>query len=212
MAAKESEAAGQLKDSRDTSKASRESCNTESSSNEEQKVLFALASDTDSVESLDMQSKCEQDTDTQAHEDSNKELDTSDSGLFAYQRTKRLSSSDSYLSHQDSMKTMPWYASSLDFDVGPDVKGTDLESPQLQLDKISESHLETKLEELHLGHAGHRTMNRTSTPAHEVRFNPGEDEISVVPLKPVKEEFDNDMGGRSSPESSGRGLYLESII
>ena len=205
VTAKDSDAAGQLKNSRDVTKENREVCNAESSANEEHKVVFCMASDTDSVESFEMQSKAEQDTHSHPSEDSNKPMDDTDSGLFA-PRTSRLSSSDSYLSHQDSMKSMPWYGSSLDFDVGPyATKCSGSESQQLQLDKISESSLESKIEDLHLGHGDQRTLNRTSTPAHEVRFGPGEEGGSAVPLKPVKEEFDHDMGGRSSPESSGRG-------
>lgn len=206
VTAKDSEAASQLQDSKDVSKESRESCNTQRrSATEEQKVVFSVASDTDSVDSLEIPSKTEQDTDSHPDEDSSKALDSTDSGLFA-QRAKRLSSSDSYLSHQDSMKSMPWYGSSLDFDVGPYAKFPGSESQQL--DKISESSLETKLDDLHLGHGHHRAMNRTSTPTREVRFAPGDEEGSAVPLKPLKEEFDHDTGSRSSRESSGRGWCL----
>ena len=199
MTAKDSEAAGQPQDSKDVSK---ESFNTESTATDEHKVAFSLVSDTDSVESLDMQSKTEHDTDTRTDA-----MDATDSGLFP-PRMKRLSSSDSYLSHQDSMKSMPWYGSSLDFDVGPYAKCTGMESQQLQLDKISESSLEPNLEDLHLGHGRNRTMNRTSTPAHEVRLGAEEEMGSPAPLKLVKVGFDLDMGGRSSPESSGRGLFV----
>lgn len=197
--AEDSKAAGQPKDSKDVNK---ESCNTERTTTDEHRVVFSLAKDTDSVESLDMQSKTEHDTDTQADA-----MDATDSGLFP-PRMKRLSSSDSYLSHQDSMKSMPWYGSSLDFDVGPYGKCAGLESQQSQLDKISESSLEPNLEDLHLGHGCDRTMNRTSTPAHEVRLAGEEEMGSPAPLKLVKVGFDLDMGGRSSPDSSGRGLFV----
>lgn len=199
VTAEDAKAAGQPKDSKDEHKGS---CNTESTATNEHRVAFSLVNDTDSVESLDMQSKTEHDTDTQAGA-----MDATDSGLFP-PRMKRLSSSDSYLSHQDSIKSMPWYGSSLDFDVGPYAKCAGLESQQSQLDKISESSLEPNLEDLHLGHRRDRTMNRTSTPAHEVRLA-GEGEMgSPTPLKIVKVGFDLDMGGRSSPESSGGGLFV----
>ncbi|KAJ7379788.1 hypothetical protein OS493_012534 [Desmophyllum pertusum] len=122
-------------------------------------------------------------------------MDATDAGLFSL-RSHRLSSSDSYLSTQDNAKSMAWYGSSLDFDVGPYSKCAGSESPKL-LDKISESSLESKLEELH-----HRPMNRTSTPSHEVRLGAGEEGV-VEPLTPVIEEFNHDVGGGSSPESSG---------
>lgn len=205
--AKESEAAGQLQDSKDVIHQSRQSFHTESTVSEEHKVVFNLAGDTDSVESLEMHSKTEHDTDVIADDTSIKAEDDVDGGLFPT-RTSRLSSTDSYLSHQDSMKSLPWYGSSLDFDVGPYSKYPSSE-PQnlLQLDKISESSLERNLEDLHVGPGPHRTMNRTSTPAHEVRLEIGEVGGNAAPLRPVKEEFDHDMGGRSSPESSGRGLF-----
>ena len=189
VTAKETEAAGQFQLSKDANKESRES------TNEEHKVGFSLASDTDSVESLEMQSKADQDTDVDATD-----------GRFK-QRLNRLSSSDSYLSSQDNVKSMAWYGSSLDFDVSPCSKYQGSESPKM-LDKISESSLETKLEDLHLGH--HRPLNRTSTPSHEVRVGEGEEGMAQ-PLKPVKEEFNHDIGGGSSAESSGRGLCLNRI-
>ena len=189
----DSDAAGQRKEPKGISKETKEKCNTESNTNEEQKAVFSLASDTDSIESLEMHSKSEHDTDSQANEDPSKAVDATD-GLPT-RRTQRLSSSDSYFSHQDS-KTMPWYASSLDFEMGPDAKLAGSESPQLHLDRINESHLEANLDELH--QVNHRTLNKTSTPSREVRFVPG-----------GKGEFDHDMGGRSSPDSSGRGLCFE---
>ena len=189
----DSDAAGQRKEPKGISKETKEKCNTESNTNEEQKAVFSLASDTDSMESVEMHSKSEHDTDSHANEDPSKAVDTTD-GLPT-QRTQRLSSSDSYFSHQDS-KTMPWYASSLDFEMGPDAKLAGSESPQLHLDRINESHLEANLDELH--QVNHRTLNKTSTPSREVRFVPG-----------GKGEFDHDMGGRSSPDSSGRGLCFE---
>lgn len=186
--AKEAEAAGQFQLSKDASKESKEN------TNEEHKVAFSMASDTDSLDSLDMQSKAEQDTDVRVNDESNKPMDATDAGLFSL-RSHRLSSSDSYLSTQDNAKSMAWYGSSLDFDVGPYSKCAGSESPKL-LDKISES----SLEELH-----HRPMNRTSTPSHEVRLGAGEEGV-VEPLTPVIEEFNHDVGGGSSPESSGIGL------
>jgi len=196
VTAKETEAAGQL--SKDAVRK-----DSKESSHVEQKVSFALASDTDSLDSLDIQSKTDQDTETQANEES---VDATDVGLFS-QRINRLGSSDSYLSSQDNVKS--WYGSSLDFDVSSCSKYPGSESPKL-LDKISESSLESKLEELHLGKVSHRSMNRTSTPSHEVRTDHGE-VGNVETLSPVKEEFDHDTGGGSSQESSGRGLFLYNV-
>lgn len=175
------------------------------STHEEHKVSFSLASDTDSLESLEMQSKTEQDTEGHANEESNKPVDATDGGIFS-QRLNRLSSSDSYLSSQDNVKSMAWYGSSLDFDVGQGPNYAGSESPKL-LDKINESSLESKLEELRLGQVPHKSMNRTSTPSHGVRFGQGE-EGNVEPLSAVKEEFNHDTGGRSSAESSGGGLHI----
>lgn len=198
VTAKETEAAGQL--SKDAMRK-----DSKESSHEEHKVAFSLASDTDSLDSLDMQSKAEQGTEVHANEDSDKPVDATDAGLFS-QRLNRLSSSDSYLSSQDNVKSMAWYGSSLDFDVSSCSKYPGSESPKL-LDKINESSLESKLEELPLGQVNHKSMNRTSTPSYEVRLDQGE-VGNVEPLSPVKEEFNHDMGGRSSPESSGRGLHV----
>lgn len=205
MTAEDSDVAGRLKEPKSISKETKEKSNTESNTNEEQKTVFSLASDSDSVDSLEMHSKSEHDTDSHANEDPSKAVDTTD-GLCT-QRTQRLSSSDSYFSHQDSLKAMPWYASSLDFETGPDGKLAGSESPQLHLDRINESHLEVNLDELH--QVNHRTLNKTSTPSREVRFVPEGKGVSSEPLKSVKGEFDHDVGGRSSPNSSGTGLYFE---
>lgn len=199
---KETEAAGQFQPSKDAiRKESKES------TTEEHKVAFSLASDTDSLESLEMQSKAEHDTEVHANEESDKPVDATDVGIFS-QRLNRLSSSDSYLSSQDNVKSMAWYGSSLDFD-STCTKYAGSESPKL-LDKINESSLESKLEDLHLGQVSHRSMNRTSTPSHEVRLVQGE-EGNMEPSSPVKEEFNHDTGSRSSPESSGGGLYIYGI-
>lgn len=203
VTAKEAEAAGQVQLAKDAAmhKESKES------TYEKHKVAFSVASDTDSVESLEMlQSKADQVTDMHANEDSDKPLDATDVGIFS-QRLNRLSSSDSYLSSQDNMKSMAWYGSSLDFDVGSGTKYASSESPKL-LDKINESSLESRLEDLHLGPVPHKSMNRTSTPSHEVRFGQGEEGGNVELLSPVKEEYNHDMGGRSSTESSGGGLHI----
>lgn len=196
---KESETAGQL--SKDAVRK-----DSKESSHEEQRVTFSMASDTDSLDSLDVQSKADQDTEVHANEESDKPVDAIDAGLFS-QRMNRLSSSDSYLSSQDNVKS--WYGSSLDFDVSSCSKYPGSESLKL-LAKINESSLESKLEELHLAQVNHRSLNRTSTPSHEVRLDQGE-VGNVEPLSPVKEEFNHDTEGRSSPESSGRGLYVRSL-
>lgn len=198
VARKDTEAAGQLQPSKDANKESKES------STEEPKVSFTLASDTDSVESLEMPSRADEDAGAMANEDSENMPD----GRFR-QRLNRLSSSDSYLSSQDNMKSMAWYGSSLDFDVSPSSKyAPGCESPKM-LGKIDESSLESKLEDLQLSQ--HRPVYRTSTPSRDARLGEGEEGV-LQPLTTVKEEFNHDIGGRSSAESSGRGLYLKSIF
>lgn len=195
---KDTEAAGQLQPSKDANKESKES------STEEPKVGFTLASDTDSVESLDMPSRADEDAGAMANED----YENMPDGRFR-QRLNRLSSSDSYLSSQDNMKSMAWYGSSLDFDVSPCSKyAPGSESPKM-LGKIDESSLESKLEDLQLSQ--HRPVYRTSTPSRDARLGEGEEGV-LQPLTTVKEEFNHDTGGRSSAESSGRGLYLKSIF
>ena len=74
----DSDAAGQRKEPKGISKETKEKCNTESDTNEEQKAVFSLASDTDSIESLEMHSKSEHDTDSQANEDPSKAVDATD--------------------------------------------------------------------------------------------------------------------------------------
>lgn len=197
---KDSEVAGQLSDPKNGGKDNQETSHTASIStvNEETRVPFSLASDTDSVDSLEIQSKTDQDAVTGMEQDSIKTTDATD-GFFP-SRANRLSSVDSYLSREDSMKSLPWYGSSLDFEVAPYTSV----SQQSHLEKINESNLEPNLEDLHLGTGHHRTMNRTSTPAHEVRLAREGEGDYAAPLKPVTVEFDHDLGGRSSPESSGR--------
>lgn len=204
---KGSEVAGQLTELENVSKENREASQTESISTkrEESRVPFSLASDTESVDSLDIQSKTEQDTVADTDQDSAKPADTTD-GSLCPPRLHRLSSSDSYLSREDSTKSLLWYGSSLDFEVGPFAKCNSLEPQQSHLKTINESNLEAKLGELQPGQGRYTTIHRTSTPAHEVRLALDGQERNPAPLKPLIVEFEHDVGGGSSPESSGRGL------
>lgn len=202
---KGSDVAGQLTELENVSQENRELSQTGSMStkSEESRVPFTLASDTESVESLDIQSKYDQDAVADGDQDSAKPADVTDGSLLP-PRPNRLSSTDSYLSREDSTKSLLWYGSSLDFEVGPYAKCSSLETQQPQLEKINESNLEAKLGELQQGQGRHKTIHRTSTPAHEVRLALDGGEGNAAPLKPVIVEFEHDGGGRSSPESSGR--------
>lgn len=204
---KGSEVAGQLTELENVSQENRELSQTGSMStkSEESRVPFTLASDTESVESLEIQSKSDQDAVADGDQDSAKPVDVTDGSLLP-PRLNRLSSTDSYLSREDSTKSLLWYGSSLDFEVGPYAKCSSLETQQPQLEKINESNLEAKLGELQQGQGRRKTIHRTSTPAHEVRLALDGGEGNAAPLKPVIVEFEHDGGGRSSPESSGRGV------
>ena len=175
------------------------------------KGTVSVPSDTDSSDSLDTHAKGEQDSERRVSEESNNVEDSTDLGLFP-SRLNRGSSSDSCLSHPDTLKSMEWYGSSLDFEVSSYSQCAAPEPRQL-LGKISESSLECKLDES--GLVGRRPLkdNRTSTPSGEIGCGQ-RDAREAESKKGVEgaEGFNHDAGGRSSPESSGRGTQLHRLL
>lgn len=133
--------------------------------------VSGLASDTDSVDSEDLVKSTEADAVSDISTYSKPE-DVKDSCLLATQL-----STDSYiLGRQDTGRSMEWYGTSMDMDVGNFSHSTAAEAGQL-MSRINESHLELKAADL-------------------------ENEVSGGSRTPA----DDYEGSRSSPDLSGRGM------